>query len=127
MPVEMTRFGESSATHPILLSLCTAYVLRWDQWRSCRSVSLGLGNGCARVRDPSSCCASTAGRESRASAHGLFTAAYGIAWLLGSVVIGLRYERSIRDTVIFYSGAEFLSIPVFSLILWRVYVSEPAM
>ena len=30
----------------------------------------------------------------RASANGLFTAAYGIAWFLGSVAIGLLYDYS---------------------------------
>ena len=30
----------------------------------------------------------------RGSAYGIFTAAYGLAWLLGSVIIGVSYERS---------------------------------
>jgi MFS family permease len=49
----------------------------------------------------------------RASAYGLFTAAYGIAWFLGSIVIGLLYERSITATVIFCVVAQLLAIPFF--------------
>ena len=49
----------------------------------------------------------------RASAYGLFTAAYGIAWFLGSVVIGLLYDHSIPAMVAFCIVAELIAIPFF--------------
>jgi len=49
----------------------------------------------------------------RASAYGLFTAAYGIAWFLGSVVIGLLYDHSIPAMVAFCIVAELIAIAFF--------------
>jgi MFS family permease len=37
--------------------------------------------------------------QKRASAFGLFTAAYGISWFVGSAVIGMLYDRSLALTV----------------------------
>jgi MFS family permease len=39
--------------------------------------------------------------ERRASAFGLFTAGYGIAWFLGSAAIGILYDRSVAAAVAF--------------------------
>jgi MFS family permease len=47
----------------------------------------------------------------RASAYGLFTAAYGIAWFLGSVIIGFLYDYSIPAMVAFCLAAELIAIP----------------
>lgn len=51
--------------------------------------------------------------ERRASAFGLFTAAYGIFWFVGSAAIGILYDRSIPFAVAFCVGAELLAVPVF--------------
>lgn len=51
----------------------------------------------------------------RASAYGLFTAAYGIAWFVGSVIIGLLYDYSIPTMVIFCVIAELIAIPFFAV------------
>jgi MFS family permease len=53
--------------------------------------------------------------DKRASAYGLFTAAFGIAWFLGSVVIGVLYDHSITATVVFCVAAELLAVPFFLL------------
>ena len=49
----------------------------------------------------------------RASAFGLFTAGYGVFWFLGSMVIGLLYDRSIWLVVAFCVTAQLLAIPIF--------------
>jgi MFS family permease len=49
----------------------------------------------------------------RPSAYGLFTAAYGIAWFLGSAAMGFLYDFSIPAVVIFSVALELLAIPVF--------------
>jgi MFS family permease len=49
----------------------------------------------------------------RASAFGLFTAGYGVAWFLGSVAIGLLYERSLAATITFCVILELAAVPVF--------------
>jgi len=49
----------------------------------------------------------------RASAFGLFTAGYGIAWFLGSAAIGILYDRSVNAALGFCVVAELLAIPFF--------------
>jgi predicted MFS family arabinose efflux permease len=52
--------------------------------------------------------------ERRSSAYGLFTAAYGIAWFVGSAAMGFLYDRSIPAVVIFSVALELAAIPVFA-------------
>ena len=52
--------------------------------------------------------------ERRSSAYGLFTAAYGIAWFVGSAAMGFLYDISIPAVVIFSVALELASLPVFA-------------
>jgi MFS family permease len=49
----------------------------------------------------------------RASAYGLFTARYGVAWFLGSAAMGLLYEASLPALVAFSVALEVVAVPVF--------------
>jgi predicted MFS family arabinose efflux permease len=51
--------------------------------------------------------------ERRASAYGLFTGGYGLAWFLGSALIGLLYDRSLALTVGACIVLELAAIPFF--------------
>jgi predicted MFS family arabinose efflux permease len=51
--------------------------------------------------------------QRRASAYGLFTAAYGVAWFLGSTLIGVLYDISIHATVIACVALLLAAIPFF--------------
>jgi predicted MFS family arabinose efflux permease len=51
----------------------------------------------------------------RASAFGLFTAGYGVAWFAGSAAIGILYDRSVLSAMIFCVVMEIAAIPLF---LW---------
>lgn len=51
--------------------------------------------------------------QRRPSAYGTFTAAYGIFWFIGSVVIGRLYEVSMTSLVAFSVIAQLLAIPFF--------------
>jgi cyanate permease len=51
--------------------------------------------------------------ERRASAFGLFTAGYGVFWLLGSAVIGSLYDVSLAATVAFCVLAQLAAVPIF--------------
>jgi MFS family permease len=51
--------------------------------------------------------------QRRASAFGLFTAAYGIFWFLGSAAIGILYDRSMPATIAFCVVAELAAVPIF--------------
>jgi MFS family permease len=50
--------------------------------------------------------------QRRASAYGLFTSAYGVAWFAGSVVIGALYAVSIPGLVAFSLACEIAAIPL---------------
>jgi MFS family permease len=56
----------------------------------------------------------------RPTAYGLFTGAYGVSWFLGSVLIGLLYERSPRAVVIFCIAAQLAAIPFFGAVTSRM-------
>jgi len=60
------------------------------------------------------CCACNP-PERRASAYGLFTAGYGVAWFLGSALIGFLYDRSLTVTVAACIVLELAAIPFFLL------------
>lgn len=49
----------------------------------------------------------------RATAFGLFTAVYGIAWFAGSALIGILYDSSVMAAVLFCVAAEAAAIPFF--------------
>jgi len=48
--------------------------------------------------------------HARARAYGIFTAIYGVAWFLGSALMGLLYDRSLVALVIVASAAELLAL-----------------
>jgi predicted MFS family arabinose efflux permease len=51
-------------------------------------------------------------KKKRGSAFGIFNAGYGIAWFLGSWLMGVLYDTSVRDLIIFSVSAELLALPV---------------
>jgi predicted MFS family arabinose efflux permease len=58
-------------------------------------------------------------RGRRASAYGLFTAGYGVAWFAGSVAIGLLYAVSVPVIVVLSIVLELSAIPIFLLVARR--------
>ena len=55
----------------------------------------------------------------RGTAFGVFNTGFGIAWFLGSALLGVLYDFSLPALVIFSVGAQLLSLPVLLM------VSEP--
>lgn len=55
-----------------------------------------------------------------ASAFGLFTAGYGIAWFLGSAAIGILYDHSVTAVVAFCGIAQLAAVPIFAWISRRM-------
>lgn len=51
----------------------------------------------------------------RASAYGLFDTGFGVCWFLGSVVLGVLYDRSITALVVFSVALQLAAVP---LLLW---------
>lgn len=52
----------------------------------------------------------------RASAYGLFTAGYGVAWFLGSATMGILYDVWFPGLIAFAVVAELAAIPLFMLV-----------
>ena len=50
--------------------------------------------------------------ERRGSAYGIFYAAFGTSWFLGSALIGLLYELSINHLVLYVCVVLLVSIPL---------------
>ena len=51
--------------------------------------------------------------QKRSTAFGLFDTGYGIAWFLGSVVMGLLYDKSILAVVLFSVIVQLAALPIF--------------
>jgi len=51
--------------------------------------------------------------QKRSTAFGLFDTGYGIAWFLGSAVMGLLYEKSILAVAVFSVCLQLAALPVF--------------
>lgn len=49
----------------------------------------------------------------RGTGYGIFTAAYGLAWLAGSTVIGALYGRSVTAVVLFTVAAQTVALALF--------------
>ena len=57
--------------------------------------------------------------QRRASAYGLFTGVYGLAWFAGSAVMGLLYDVSLPMLIGFSVTVQLLAVPLFILVLRR--------
>jgi MFS family permease len=51
--------------------------------------------------------------QKRSTAFGLFDTGYGIAWFLGSAVMGLLYEKSILAVALFSVCLQLAALPIF--------------
>jgi MFS family permease len=104
----------------IVLTIVTAafapLVFLGGYWAAIAGAALwGLGMGVHESLIPAAV-APLVPMQRRASAYGLFTAGYGVCWFLGSVVIGLLYQRSIFATVVFCVAAQVLAVPLFWIV-----------
>jgi len=82
-------------------------------WLSLLGVILwGLGSGVQESIIPA-VVARMVRRDRRASAFGLFTGGYGIAWFAGSTVIGVLFGVALPVVVVFSLIVEMVSLPFF--------------
>jgi MFS family permease len=72
----------------------------------------GLGSGVQESIIPAAVGHMVSG-DRRASAYGIFTAGYGIAWFAGSTAIGLLFGVSLPLVVAFSLVAELAALPFF--------------
>ncbi len=49
----------------------------------------------------------------RGTGYGFFTAAYGLAWLVGSTVIGALYSHSVTTVAVFVIATQVIALVLF--------------
>ncbi|HZD78995.1 MAG TPA: MFS transporter, partial [Actinomycetota bacterium] len=95
----------------IVGALFAPLVFLGGPWAGLAGASLwGLGMGVHESIVPAAV-APMVPANRRASAYGIFTGAYGVAWFLGSVVMGALYAFSLGAVVAFSVVAELAAIP----------------
>ena len=95
-------------------------------WASLVGVCLwGLGMGVHESIIPAAV-APMVSPDRRASAYGLFTGVYGIAWFLGSTAIGALFSASLGAVVAFAVLAELGAIPMILIVQRRTRATPPA-
>lgn len=56
----------------------------------------------------------------RGSAYGIFNFAYGLSWFIGSVIMGMLYDKSIADTIFFSISLEVASLSPLLIVIKSV-------
>lgn len=107
----------------IILTLISAFfaplVFLGGFWVALLGVAVwGLGMGVQESMIPAAI-APMVPPARRASAFGMFTAGYGIAWFLGSAAIGILYDHSIAAAIGFCVITELSAIPFFIWVAHR--------
>lgn len=54
--------------------------------------------------------------DRRGTAYGLFNAAYGLAWFLGSALMGYLYDVSVGGLIAFSVGVQLVAVPLFLVV-----------
>ena len=85
-------------------------------WAALAGVALwGVGMGVHESIIPAAV-APMVSPDRRASAYGLFTGAYGLAWMAGSIVIGALFYVSLTAVAVFAVAAELAAIPLILIV-----------
>jgi len=94
-------------------------------WAAVFGVALwGLGMGVQESIIPAAV-APMVSASRRASAYGLFTGAYGTAWVVGSIVIGLLFGVSLGAVTAFAVAAQLAAVPFLFAVRRRVAAGQP--
>jgi len=62
--------------------------------------------------------------DKRGSAYGIFNTGYGLSWFLGSLAMGILYDRSITGLVVFSVALQLAALPVLFLVKKRLPVAD---
>lgn len=108
------RFGVTVLIPLTFISIVSAPLvfLGGFTWALAGAALWGLGMGVHESIIPAAVAAMVP-PERRPSAYGLFTAAYGIFWFLGSAAIGFLYDVSVQAAVLFCVATGIASLPFF--------------
>ena len=62
--------------------------------------------------------------DKRGSAYGIFYTGYGLSWFLGSLAMGILYDRSITWLVVFSVALQLAALPVLFMVKKRSPVAD---
>ena len=115
------RFGFSVLVGLTIASAGFApLVFLGDFWTALIGAAIwGIGMGVQESIIPAAVAPMTSPQR-RASAYGLFTAGYGVAWFLGSAAIGVLYDASLPAAIAFCVVTQLAAAPIFLLVGRRV-------
>ena len=115
------RFGVTVLIPLTLLSIASAPLVFFGGFNLALAGAAvwGLGMGVHESIIPAAVAAMVP-PERRPSAYGLFAAAYGIFWFVGSAAIGFLYDVSVQAAVTFCVGAGLASLPFFFAVRRRM-------
>jgi predicted MFS family arabinose efflux permease len=103
----LTGFFLSALSAPLLF-LGSAWIALGEM------VLWGIGMG-AQGSPLNAIVAELVSPNKRSTAFGFFDAGFGIAWFIGSWLMGILYDKSIIAVVIVSAGLQFISLPIFFL------------
>lgn len=81
-------------------------------------VAWGIGMG-AQESVMRAAIAAMAPRERRGTAFGLFHTVFGVAWFLGSALLGIIYDHSIFTVVMLSAVLQLLAVPILLIVITR--------
>ncbi len=121
------RFGMRLLAPLCLLSaLYAPLVFLGGFWTSLAGVVFwGVGTGVQESIVPAAV-ARMVSRDRRASAFGIFTGGYGVAWFAGSTVIGVLFGVSLPVVVAFTMASEVAALPFFVTAARRARAADGA-
>ncbi len=101
------------------------FLSRSVPWIAAGMVLWGIGMG-AQESILKAVIAELASPEKRATAYGIFNTIFGLAWFMGSALMGLLYELNIMLLIIFSVAAELTAVVFFFLVHRRTRKPVPA-
>lgn len=100
----------------VLTALCAPLVFLWGFYPALAGIALwGVGMG-AQESVMRAAIAGMVPAARRGGAYGTFNAGYGVAWFLGSALMGVLYDRSIVSLVAFSIVLQLASVPLLLMI-----------
>ena len=107
MPVVLVAFGVAAFFAPLVF-------LDGEKLALLGMILWGLGMG-AQDSSLKAILSGIVPSDRRSTGFGIFDTGFGIAWFVGSAIMGLLYERSIPAVVVFSVALQLLALPVLAL------------
>ena len=103
----------------LLSALCAPLVFLGNFWEALLGVTVwGIGMG-AQESIMRAAVAGMTDQQRRGTAYGIFNTGYGLAWFLGSSLMGVLYDLSLPALIGFSVGLQVLSLPLLMVVAGR--------